>query len=206
MGSSMLTNLELPSVVTVGLHIFETKPMLEADEIDRRVNEMGHDLAESYADRGELHVVTVMNGALHFASDLRRSIQAADPNLAITSDQIKVSSYTGTQSSGVFRLQSPPTAELKDKHVLIVEDIFDTGLTLKWLMKYFGDQEPASMEIAVAVNKDVPDRAADILGATIMHTGFHIPDAFVVGYGLDYEQRFRDLGGIHVLSEVEAAK
>lgn len=202
--STALANLELAPTITVGKHTYQTQPLIPGEQIQERVDIMGQELASRYADRGEVHLVTVMNGALHFASDLRRSMLAANPDLTMTSDQVKVSSYTGTQSSGVLRFQSAPTIDIKDKHLLVVEDILDSGLTLKWLMNYFHAQEPASMEIAIAVDKDNPERRPNLLGSTVMHTGFTIPNEFVIGYGLDVDQEYRDLQGIYTLTPVAA--
>lgn len=201
--SATLTNLELPATITVNGTNYQTQPLLSGEVIQERVAEMGRDLAERYADRGSVHVLTVMNGALHFASDLRRNMQrAAEPGFMVTSDQVKVSSYAGTQSSGVLHFQSPPTMPLAGRNVLVAEDIFDSGVTLNWLMRYLQAQEPASVEVAVAVNKDSSRRIPGVLSSTIMHIGFDIPDAFIVGYGLDIDQQLRDLEGIHTLTEL----
>lgn len=202
--SATLANLELPPVVTVGNEIFETEPLKLGDEMQQRVGELGAELADHYAVYGEVHVLAVMNGAFHFASDLRRTMQAAEPWLNVTSDQIRLKSYEGEQSSGDVRILYPLSESIRDKHVLVVEDVLDTGQTLEWLLDHLQAEEPASVEVAVAVNKDVPSRPYDLFGATVLHVGFDIPNKFVVGYGLDYEERFRDLPGVHVLTKVDS--
>lgn len=195
-----LANSQLPPTLTAGQHTYNTKELLSANQIQERVVELGSELADRYGERGSVHAVTVMNGALHFASDLRRAMQRARPELAITSDQVRVSSYAGTQTSGMLRFQSPPTIGLTGKDVLLIEDIYDTGLTLGWLAKYIVAQEPASLEVAVAVAKDKPGRLPNMLGDVALHTAFAIPDVFVVGYGLDLDQQYRDLDGVYELS------
>lgn len=194
----MATGMELPTSVEVGGGAYQTEIVLGEDDIHRRVDEMGQGLAEHYAERGEVHALTVMNGALHFASDLRRSMQAAAPGLKVTSDQFRLASYSGHRSSGVLR----PYGDFPDiggRHVLVVEDVVDTGLTLKWLLSALKVGKPASVEVAVALAKDNPARHVDLLGQVAMHVGFEIPNDFVVGYGLDIDERFRDLGGVYRL-------
>ena len=200
--SVALAGVELPPVITVDGMSFGTQPLISGEDIQNRVDEMGQNLAARYEERGAVHVITVMSGALHFASDLRRSMQSHSQGLRMTSDQVSISSYTGMQSSGVLHFQSAPIRPIEGMHVLVAEDILDSGLTLDWFARYLRGQEPASVEVAVAINKDNPKRRPGLLGQTALHSGFTIPNEFVVGYGLDYEQQFRDLAGVHVLSKM----
>jgi hypoxanthine phosphoribosyltransferase len=188
---------ELAPAVMVGDALYEVEPLLSGPEVQAGVEAMGKNLAERYSERGSVHVLAVLNGALHFASDLRRSMQRTNPELTITSDQIRVSSYTGTRSSGMLRLHGDMPNDLQDRHILVVEDVLDTGLTLDWLVRHMTSQKPASVEIAVALHKDNQDRRPGFLGQAAIHSVFNIPNDFVVGYGLDISGRYRDLDGIY---------
>jgi len=197
--SAELANMQLPPTITVSGQTYNTKALLSAKQIRKRVSNLGAELADHYSDRGSVHALTVMNGALHFASDLRRSMQRANPDLPMTSDQVRVSSYTGTRTSGVIRTQSPLSIDVEGRHVLLIEDIYDTGLTLSWLAGYIAARKPASLEVAVAFDKDKPHQIPEVLGDAAIHAAFKIPDAFVVGYGLDLDQQYRDLEGVYEL-------
>lgn len=206
--TTTLNSLEVPPAFTVDGTQYTTELLLPSEQIQDRVKQMGHELADRYAERGEIHVLTVLNGALHFASDLRRAIQSSGgQNLAVTSEQFRVSSYTNMQSSGVIRQQSPPP-EVAGKHVLIAEDILDSGRTLAWLIGFLNheDRAPASIEVAVAINKDVPTRPQNILGETVVHSAFTIPDKFVIGYGLDLDEQYRDISSIYALVPSQMTK
>ena len=192
-------NLELPPEITVGNTAYNTKELISAEEVQSRVGEMGRGLAERYEEHGEVHVLTVLSGAVHFASDLQRAMQSHRPGLQITSDYVQVASYSGTQSSGTVRFHSPPKFPLEGKHVLLAEDILDTGCTLSWLTNYLEHEKPASLEVAVAVSKDIPERTLALGSTAALHVGFEIPNEFVVGYGLDVNQQYRNLGSIYTL-------
>jgi hypoxanthine phosphoribosyltransferase len=164
---------------------------------------MGSTLADRYSVCGELHAITVLNGALHFASDLRRMVQASNPDIAVTSEQVQLKSYTNTKS-GEVQCLSPMPDGLEGRHVLVIEDIFDSGRTLEWLIEQFRKQRPASLEVAVAVKRVNNDRRKDVLGGVAITSGFDInDDDFIVGYGLDIDEKYRDLSGIYKLIEVE---
>lgn len=202
--ATALSSLEVPERIAVGDKEYSTHLLLPSEDIQSRVDEMGAELGEHYLSRGGVHVVTVLSGALHFASDLRRAMQRHTPGLPITSGQVSLSSYTGTQSSGIIRNRhkSQPLG-IQGRDVLFVEDILDTGGTLSWLLRFANSEEPSSVEVAVAVNKDNPDRRADLLGETVVHSGFKIENEFVIGYGLDLDERYRDVESIYALRPEE---
>jgi len=200
--SAEFASSELASTIEVNKTTYYTRQLYSAEQVTESVGKLGQSLAESYAEREEVHVLTVMSGATHFASDLRRSMQRATPDLHMTSDFVAVASYTGDQTSGTVRLRARPKIPLKGKHVLLAEDVYDTGLTLSWVSGYIMSQKPASLEIAVALEKDRADRKPDLLGGIALHAALRSGDVFVVGYGLDIDQEYRDLGGMYELSPV----
>jgi len=206
--SGTLREAGLSEIITVGNAKFRTENLLAASAIQDRVGEMGHDLAHHYVEqkRDEVHVLTVLSGGLHFASDLRRRMQDSidDDNLDldITSDEVSIESYAGLKSSGTLRFKGRELPDVADKHVLVVDDILDSGLTLSWLARVIKGQKPASLEVAVALCKNGPMRDPDILDGVAIHPGFDIGDEFVVGYGLDLDGHYRDLGGVYGLSPI----
>lgn len=191
----------LPAIITDGDYKYGTELYIPAESVQTRVEEMGQDLAEHYGDIGAVHLLTVLSGAAHFASDLRRAMQRANPNLDITSDEVKVKSYSGTES-GVIRVLKKPSFPLRGEHVLIAEDIYDTGKTLNFLTTLCRNQGAASVEVAVAFDKNIPDRDASMLGGTVLHTGLKIENDFVIGYGLDLSERYRDLDDVYRLHPI----
>ena len=163
------------------------------------VREMGQAITRDYADdsRG-IVVVSVLRGAALFMADLVRQIE-----LPLEMDYMAISSYgKGVQSSGVIRVLKDITSDIEDKHVIIAEDIIDSGLTLEYTIKHLWEGNPASVEVAALLRKDRDDQP-DI---DARYVGFVIPDEFVVGYGLDYAERYRNLKYLGVLkSEVYGA-
>ena len=140
----------------------------------------------------ELLLVGVLNGALMVMADLSRALH--NP---ITLDWMEISSYgAGTKSSGVVRILKDLDTDIKGKHVLVVEDIIDSGLTLSWLLSNLSQRQPASLEVCTLLRK--PDAAK--VRIDVKYVGFDIPNEFVVGYGLDYAQRFRNLPFIGMLA------
>jgi hypoxanthine phosphoribosyltransferase len=166
------------------------KVLISRAEIDARVAELGAQISRDY--RGEtVLLVGVLKGASIFLSDLARQIK-----LDATFDFISVSSYgSGVRSSGEVRLVKDVDNSLEGKNVIIVEDILDTGLTLKFLRQQFLNHKPKSLKIAALLDK-VSRRITDVRGD---YVGFEIPDEFVVGYGLDYAERYRNLPDVCVL-------
>ncbi len=168
--------------------------LVSSEEIKEKVREIGERITEDY--RGEkLLLVGILRGAVVFLSDLMRHLQ-----LPCEIDFMEVSSYgTGTSSSGVVRILKDLEEDITGRHVLIVEDIIDTGLTLSYLRRSLLARKPASLEICSLLSK--PSRRRVELD--VKYLGFEVPDEFVVGYGLDYAGAYRNLPDICVLkSEV----
>lgn len=157
---------------------------IDEDRIRERVAALGRDIADDH--RGEpLHLVCVLNGAFLFTADLVRAI-----DLPLSVDFISVSSYgSRTQSSGEVRLVKDLDQSLKGKHVLLVEDIVDTGLTMRYLLQYLEGRGPLSVKVASLLVK--PSRR--LVEVPVHYQGFEIDDAFVYGYGLDIDHRYRNL-------------
>jgi hypoxanthine phosphoribosyltransferase len=164
--------------------------MIKEEEIAERVKQLGKQLTEEY-DGKELLVVGILKGCMLFLSDLVRAI-----DLPLTMDFMVVSSYgTATKSSGVVRIIKDLEREIEGKDVLIVEDIVDTGLTLSYLVENFKTRNPKSVKVCCLLDK--PDRRK--AKVDIEYVGFEIPDEFVVGYGLDYAEVYRNLPFVCVL-------
>jgi hypoxanthine phosphoribosyltransferase len=174
-------------------------------QIAERVDSLAAEIAADYAPRGALHTVTVLNGALHFASALRFAVARANPNLGfvMTSDTIHLASYHGTESTNEIKKISDLTQPVTGKHVLIIEDIVDTGKTLSVLVAELLAQNPASLAVVVLLRKPtklaVP---AQDLGEK-MYVGFDIGPEFVVGHCFDYDGQFRDVPDIYALSPTQ---
>ena len=157
-------------------------------DVQRRVAELGRQITEDYAGDPPL-LVGVLKGAMLFMSDLMRAIE-----LAVDVDFMAVSSYgAATKSSGVVRIVKDLDADLAGRHVLVVEDVIDSGLTLSYLRKYLGARGPASLEVCALLYKETAQRVEQ----SIRYVGFSIPPDFVVGYGLDVNERYRNLGGVY---------
>lgn len=170
--------------------------LLAEDVIQAKVAELGAQLAEDYrdvvsADGQDLLLVTVLKGAVFFVTDLARAIP-----LPTQLEFMAVSSYgSSTSSSGVVRILKDLDRDINDRDVLIVEDIVDSGLTLSWLLRNLATRRPRSLRVCTLMRK--PDAVrADV---DIAYVGFDIPNEFVVGYGLDYAERYRDLPYIGTL-------
>jgi len=161
------------------------------DQIVGRLKEMATDIESDYEGK-DLLLVGVLKGAVMVMADLARSLDRH-----VEMDWMAVSSYgSGTKSSGVVRILKDLDTDLSGRHVLIVEDIIDTGLTLSWLITNLRSRGPASVEIATLLRK--PD--AQQMEVEVKYVGFDIPNAFVVGYGLDYNEHYRNLRCIGTLS------
>ena len=164
--------------------------LLTRDQIAARVKEMGAQITKDFAGK-ELTVICILKGAAVFFVDLIREI-----DLPMTLDFMAISSYgSATKSSGVVRILKDLDKPINDKHVLIVEDIVDSGMTLSFLKENLINRGAASLHIATLLDK--PERRRVPLQAD--YFGFNIPDAFVVGYGLDYDERYRNLPDIGIL-------
>jgi hypoxanthine phosphoribosyltransferase len=163
--------------------------LIAAEDLQRRVGELGEQISRDYAGR-QLLLVGVLKGAVFFLSDLMRFI-----DIPVEVDFMAVASYgSATDSSGVVRILKDLDAAIEGRDVLIVEDIVDSGLTLQYLMRNLGSRNPRTLEVCALLMK--PDRSK--IGQhkgdrPIGYVGFEIPDRFVVGYGLDYAERYRNL-------------
>jgi hypoxanthine phosphoribosyltransferase len=168
------------------------KEMITADQIRARVAEMGAQIAKDYAGR-ELVLVGVLKGSFVFLADLCRAI-----NLPLAIDFLGLQSYGDeTKTSGIVQITADLTKPVEGKDVLVVEDIIDTGLTMEYLLENLRLRLPRSVKIAALLHK--PERM--IRPVAIDYLGFTIPDAFVVGYGLDYAQKYRNLPFIGVVEK-----
>jgi hypoxanthine phosphoribosyltransferase len=158
--------------------------LIGADQISAKVAALAASIDADYADREPL-LVGVLKGAVMVMSDLARALQRPS-----TMEFMAVSSYgSATTSSGVVRILKDLDRDIAGEHVLIVEDIIDSGLTLSWLLKNLAARHPASLEVVALLRK--PD--AIKVHVPVKYVGFDIPNEFVVGYGLDYAERYRDL-------------
>lgn len=166
------------------------KVLITAEEIETKLAEMGAAITRDYEKR-DLLLIGVLKGAFVVMADLARHIK-----LPCETDFMAVSSYHGgTHSSGVVRILKDLDEEIEGRNVLIVEDIIDTGHTLKYLLRTLAVRKPASLSLAALLVKDEVDRPH----FDIQYEGFHIPPEFVVGYGLDYNEQYRNLPYIGVM-------
>ena len=164
--------------------------LITSQEIEEKVREIGARITEDYRGENPL-LIGVLRGAVVVMSDLMRNI-----DLQCELDFMDISSYgSGTSSSGVVRILKDLEEDITDRHVLIVEDIIDTGLTLSYLMRSLQARKPASLEICALLSKPSRRRAE----LDVRYLGFEVPDEFVVGYGLDYAGAYRNLPEICVL-------
>lgn len=172
----------------------DIRTLISATEIDARLAQMGRAISDDYRGR-DVIVVGVLKGAFMVMADLARHL-----DIAVEFDFMAVSSYgASTQSSGVVRILKDLDQEIAGRHVLIVEDIIDSGLTLSYLMKSLSVRKPASLEVAALLVKSGVQRA----DLTVKYEGFDIGPEFVVGYGLDYAGRYRNLPYIGVLEATD---
>jgi len=160
------------------------------EQVARRVAELGAQISVDYEGK-EVVLVGVLNGAVIFLADLARHI-----SIPLSLDMVAISSYGSyTSTSGVVRIMKDLDESVESKHVLIVEDILDTGLTLNYLVDYMRSRNPASVKVVAMLSK--PSRHK--VKVHVDYLGFTVPDEFVVGYGLDFAQRYRNLPCIAVL-------
>lgn len=164
--------------------------MLTEEEVDRRIQEIGDRISKDYAGK-QVHLVCVLKGGSFFMCELAKRI-----TVPVSLDFMSVSSYgSDTKSSGVVRIVKDLDEPLEGKDVLVVEDIVDSGRTLSYLLEMLRDRGPKSLRLCTLLDK--PDRR--VVDVNVDYTGFKIPDEFVVGYGLDYDQRYRNLPYIGVV-------
>jgi len=171
--------------------------LVQRDELEHRVRELAEEISRDYEDR-DLLLVGVLKGAVFFLSDLMRHL---DVDCEV--DFMAVSSYgSSTDSSGVVRILKDLDVSIEGRHVLIVEDIVDSGLTLSYLLRTLKARNPASLEVCALLTK--PDRRK--VDLPIRYVGFEIPNRFAIGYGLDHGERFRNLPYVAVLQEDSGAR
>ena len=170
-----------------------TKPLISSEEISNRVQPLGQQITSDYENR-QLILIGILNGAFIFLADLARAI-----NLDIEVDFIRVASYGNTtSSSGKITLTKKPELDLADKDILLVEDIVDTGTTMAWLNNYLATTyTPASLKICSLIDK----KERRQVPVTVDYTGFSLDRGFLVGYGLDCAQKFRNLPEVCSLEE-----
>lgn len=164
--------------------------LLDAPAIAAKVAELGGRIAADYAGKDPVFV-SILKGALPFLADLMRQVP-----IPLSLDFLEVSSYgSSTESSGVVRILKDLAHPIKDRHVLVVEDILDTGHTLRYVLEHLEQQKPASVKLCTLLDKP----ARRVVPINVDYRGIEIPDRFVVGYGLDYNERYRNLPFIGVL-------
>jgi hypoxanthine phosphoribosyltransferase len=164
--------------------------LLAADALQARVAELGRQLSADYAGRDPV-LVSVLKGSIVFLADLIRGME-----IPLSLDLMEVSSYgAGTETSGQVRILKDLSRSIEGREVIVVEDIIDTGLTLNYLLRYLGERNPATLRVCCLLDKPAR-RLAEI---EIDYRGFTIPDRFVIGYGLDYDERYRNLPYVGVL-------
>ena len=170
------------------------KVLISEEEVDARIRELGEKISKEYEGK-QIHLICVLKGGVFFMCELAKRI-----TVPVSLDFMCVGSYgDGTKSSGVVRLAKDLDESIENKEVLIVEDIIDSGNTLYYLMDVLRQRKPASLRLCTLLDK--PDRR--VKDVHVDWTGFEIPDEFVVGYGLDYAQKYRNLPYIGVVEVAE---
>lgn len=167
------------------------KPLFTVEQIQARVKEIAAKISEDYEGK-ELITIGILKGAFMFFSDIVKLIQTP-----IDIDFLIASSYTGTHSTGEIKVHCDLREDIKDRHVLLIEDIVDTGLTVKYIKDMLLSKNPASLKICAFLDKKAR-RKVDI---NLDYIGFEIPNEYVVGYGLDYENKFRNLPYIAIFKK-----
>ena len=164
--------------------------LVTKEDVEKRISEMADEINRAYAGKS-LHLVCVLKGGAFFMCELAKHL-----NMPVSLDFMSVSSYgSATKSSGVVKIVKDLDEPIKDKDVLVVEDIVDSGSTLSYLMEMLRDRGPKSLHLCTLLDK--PERR--VVEVNVDYTGFQIPDKFVVGYGLDYDQHYRNLPYIGVV-------
>ena len=174
----------------------EYEILIDQDRLRNRIKELGKILKSEYQDKNPL-LIGVLKGAYIFLSDLSRSL-----DFPHTVDFMAVASYgSSTTSSGVVRILKDLDAPLYQRHVIVVEDIIDSGLTLSYLKRLLNSRMPASLKVCTLLDKKIDEKKSDELADYI---GFEIPNKFVIGYGLDYNQQYRNLPYIAYFKDVSS--
>lgn len=164
--------------------------LLSEEEVDRRINEIGKQITKDYEGKN-IHLICVLKGGVFFMCELAKRIE-----VPVSMDFMAISSYgADTKSSGVIKIVKDLDESITGKDVLVIEDIVDSGRTLSYLLEMLKDRKPNSLRLCTLLDK--PDRR--VIDVDVDYTGFQIPDEFVVGYGLDYAQKYRNLPYIGVV-------
>ena len=163
--------------------------LLSEEQIQNRVREIGAQIAEEYRDKNPV-MICILKGSTMFFADLLRAMP-----IRLTMDFMAVSSYKGTTSTGAVKINKDLNEDIEGRHLILVEDILDSGVTLNYLKNYLSVRRPASIRVATLMDKPAR-RKADIYAD---YSCFEVPDAFVVGYGLDYNENYRNLPYIGIL-------
>lgn len=168
------------------------RPIITQEQMRNRIRELGRQISTDYTGK-DLVLVGVLKGAYAFFADLARAIR-----IPVRVDFIVVTSYgTGAKTSGKVKLVTELTEQIKNKDVLLVEDIVDSGLTVQYLMKALARRKPKSINVCTLLSK--PERR--VVDVHVQYIGFKIPDQYVIGYGLDYQQKYRNLPYLAVLDQ-----
>lgn len=168
------------------------KVMISEEDVDKRIQELGKQISEAYAGK-QVHLICVLKGGVFFMCELAKRI-----TVPVSMDFMSVSSYgDGTSSSGVVKIAKDLDEPLEGKDVLVVEDIIDSGRTLSYLIEILKKRNPASIRLCTLLDK--PERR--VTDVKVDYVAFNIPDEFVVGYGLDYAQKYRNLPFIGVVEQ-----
>lgn len=168
--------------------------MISEEDVDKRIEELGKTISEDYAGK-QVHLICILKGSVFFTCELAKRI-----SIPVSLDFMSVSSYgDGTISSGIVKIAKDLDETLEGKDVIVIEDIIDSGRTLHYLLDVLQKRQPNSLKLCTLLDK--PDRR--VKDVKVDYVGFEIPDEFVVGYGLDYAQRYRNLPYIGVVEGVE---
>lgn len=170
------------------------KVMIPEEVVDKKIEELGKQISEDYAGK-QVHLICILKGSVFFTCELAKRI-----TVPVSFDFMSVSSYgDGTQSSGIVKIAKDLDEALEGKHVILIEDIIDSGRTLHYLLDVLEKRNPASLKLCTLLDK--PDRR--VKDVKVDYVGFQIPDEFVVGYGLDYAQKYRNLPYIGIVEGLE---
>ena len=165
---------------------------LSEEEVDARIKEIGKQISKDYEGK-ELHMICILKGGTFFMCELAKRIE-----VPVSMDFMAISSYgADTKSSGVIKIVKDLDESITGKDVLVIEDIVDSGRTLSYLLEMLKDRKPNSLRLCTLLDK--PDRR--VIDVNVDYTGFQIPDEFVVGYGLDYDQKYRNLPYIGIVKK-----
>ena len=174
--------------------MYTISTLIPEDKLITRIKEMGAQISRDYEGKS-IHLICILKGGAYFMTELSKYI-----TVPVTIDFMQVTSYgAGTTSSGIVKIVKDHDEPLEGRDVMVVEDIIDTGYTLSYLLEMLKDRKPASLKLAAMLNK--PDRR--IREVNIDYCGFDVPDKFVIGYGLDYDQKYRNLPYIGVIEGLD---